>query len=70
MITFENDLDIRTREQSAPCVARFAVGDGTYRFIVIGTDYGHIHLTSGDVRTWKTRAAAQRYCREYVRARA
>ena len=65
MITFEHGLDIRTREPRAPTVARFAMGDGTYQFIVIGTAYGHVHTQSGDVRTWQTYSGARRFARSY-----
>lgn len=66
MITFENGLDWRTREV-APQVARFHMGDGTYRYICIGTDYGHIHATSGDIRTWKSYSGARRFLTSYLR---
>ena len=65
MITFEHGLDIRTREVS-PQVARFHMGDGTYRYVCIGTDYGHIHTAGGDVRTWGTYSGARRFLRAYV----
>lgn len=65
MITLEHGLDIRTREVS-PQVARFHMGDGTYRYVCIGTDYGHIHTTSGDVRTWATYSGARRFLRAYI----
>ncbi len=68
MITFDSGIDIRCREPATPEVARFAVGGG-YRFIVIGTDYGHVHTTSGDVRTWQTKNGAARFMRQYVAAR-
>lgn len=69
MITFEKGLDIRTREV-APQVARFAMGDGTYRYICIGTDYGHIHTASGDVRTWGSYSGARKFLTAYLRRRA
>lgn len=65
LITFHNGLDIRTRQQSAPTVARFHVGAGVYRFVVIGTEYGHIHTTGGDVRTWGSYSGARRFARSY-----
>lgn len=66
MITFESGIDIRCREASAPTVARFAMGDGTYRYVVIGTQYGYWHTTGGDVRTWKSYSGARRAVRRYV----
>jgi len=65
MITFENGLDIRTRQQSKPCVAKFHVGKGEYRYVVIGTQYGHIHTSGGDVRTWKSYSGAYKFLKQY-----
>ena len=66
MKTFENGLDIRTRQQSKPCVARIRVTGSTYKYCVIGTDYGHIHTTGGDVRVWGSYSGAYRAMRNYV----
>jgi len=66
MITFENGLDFRCRQQSAPAVARFYVGAGVYRFVVIGTAYGHWHTVGGDIRTWKTYSGANKARKRYV----
>ena len=66
MITFEYGLDIRTRQQAKPTVARFRVSGTEYRYIVIGTDYGHIHTTGGDVRTWRSYSGARRFICSYV----
>lgn len=65
MITFENGLDIRTRQQPAPTVARIRVQGAEYRYCVIGTQYGHIHTTGGDVRTWRSYSGARRFLRNY-----
>jgi len=65
MITFENGLDIRTRQQAKPCIAKFHIGDAEYRYVVIGTDYGHIHTSSGDVRTWKSYSGAYKFLCKY-----
>lgn len=65
MICFEQGLDIRTRQQEKPCVAKFNMGNGEYRYVVIGTQYGHIHTTAGDVRTWKTYSGAKRFLNNY-----
>ena len=66
MLTFESGIDIRSREPQQPTVARFHVGGGVYRYIVIGTQYGHIHTTGGDVRTWQSYSGARRYARNYT----
>ena len=65
MITFENGLDIRTRQQSKPCVAKIRVTGSEYRFCIIGTEYGHIHTISGDIRTWKSYSGAQKFLKNY-----
>lgn len=65
MITFTNGLDIRTR-QVKPQIARFYVTPMDMRYCIIGTEYGHIHTTAGDVRTWRSKAGAYRYLRQYL----
>jgi hypothetical protein len=66
MITFEHGLDTRTRRQSKPTVARIRVTGTQYRYCVIGTDYGHIHTTAGDVRTWGSYGGAHKAAKRYV----
>ena len=66
MITFEKGMDYRCREAAAPTVARFNMGDGTYRYVVIGTAYGYIRRNSGDVYTWGSYSGARRYARKYA----
>ena len=66
MITFQNGIDIRAREPQAPTVARFHIGNGIYRFVVIGTQYGHLHTSGGDVRTWQTASGARKAIARYV----
>lgn len=65
MLVFEDGLDIRARQQSKPTVAKLRVGND-YRFIVIGTAYGHLHTTAGDVRTWKSYSGARRVAAAYA----
>ena len=65
MITFEFGIDARCRDYKAPCVARFSMGDGTYRYIVIGTEYGYIHTSGGDIRTWGSYSGAYRFAKQY-----
>lgn len=66
MIVFENGIDARAREAKTPQVAKFHVGNGVYEYVVIGTQYGYIHTTGGDVRTWKTAGGARRMIDRYV----
>ena len=42
------------------------IGD---KFCIIGTSYGHIRTTSGDVRTWKTRSGARKFLNQYMKTR-
>jgi len=65
MITFTNGLDSRTRE-AAPQIARFYVTANDAQYCIIGTDYGHIHTTGGDVRTWRSQSGARRFLRHYL----
>lgn len=66
MIVFESGLDRRTRECDRPQVAKFHMGNGAYRYCIIGTQYGHIHTTGGNVRTWATANGARRFLRSYT----
>lgn len=65
MITFENGIDIRAREAQEPTVARIRVRGDEYRYCVIGTAYGHLHTTGGDVRTWGSYSGAYKASRDY-----
>jgi hypothetical protein len=64
MITFETGMDTRSRAFNRPTVARFNTGRG-YRYCVIGTDYGHIHTSAGDVKTWASKSGAYRAAQNY-----
>lgn len=66
MLVFENGMDIRSRTAPTPEVAKFHIGGGKYEYCVIGTQYGHIHTTGGDVRTWKSCSGARRFARNYT----
>lgn len=66
MIHFEGSLDIRTR-QVTPQVATLRGYTGNPKsFIVIGTDYGHIHTSGGDIRTWKSYSGARKFLNSYL----
>ena len=66
MITFYGYLDFKVRTATSPTVARFEVLPGVFKFIVIGTTYGHIRTTSGDIRTWASYSGAQRFAKNYL----
>ena len=65
MITFENGIDIRCRADRTQ-VAKIKMVSGGYRYCVIGTQYGHIHTTAGDIRTWATYSGARRAMIAYI----
>ena len=65
LITFTNGIDARCREPKAPTVARFYVTPTTLRYIVIGTEYGYLHTTAGDVHTWVSYSGAKRSANHY-----
>lgn len=66
MITFESGIDIRCRQPNKPTVARFNLGCGKgYSYVVIGTQYGYVHTTGGDVRTWRSASGAYRFIKRY-----
>lgn len=72
MVTFENGVDARCREPSAPTVAKIRITPAgwhhsvsVYRFCVIGTAYGFWHTSGGDVRTWQTASGARRAAKRY-----
>ncbi|MCP4928367.1 MAG: hypothetical protein GY918_04845 [Gammaproteobacteria bacterium] len=66
MITFENGIDIRSRQPRRATVARFNLGAqyqadaDKYMYCIIGTDYGHVHTSGGEVRLWETYSGAMR----------
>ena len=69
METHVNWPDSRIRE-GEPRAARVIFRDGETRYFVAGTEYGYLHTTSGELRTWKTASAARRMAKRYAEARA
>lgn len=65
MITFEKGMDARCRDAKKPTVAKFNVSGAIYAYCVIGTEYGYIHTSGGDVRIWKTYSGARRAAVNY-----
>jgi len=65
MILFENGIDVRCRHFASPTVAKIRVSGDKYKFIVVGTEYGYIHTSGGDVRTWNTYSGARRVAKAY-----
>ena len=56
-----NTISSHEYSMAEPQVA--TIGD---KFCIIGTSYGHIRTTSGDVRTWKTRSGARKFLNQYL----
>ena len=57
-----NTISSHEYRMAEPQVA--TIGD---KFCIIGTSYGHIRTTSGDVRTWKTRSGARKFLNQYLK---
>ena len=66
LITFTQGIDHRCRELKTPTVARLLVAGAQHRYIVIGTEYGYLHTTGGDVRTWRSYSGAYKAAKRYV----
>jgi hypothetical protein len=64
MKTFEGVIDYRSRECARPEVARL-LSNGRTLFCVIGTEYGHLHTTSGEVRVWRSYSGARKALKRY-----
>ena len=64
LLSFYNTLDYRARTPTKATVARL-FHDGVLDYVVIGTQYGHLHTTSGNIRTWKSYSGARRVAKEY-----
>lgn len=56
--------DVNPRAYSAPRALCVDFGRGPV-WCVVGTDYGFLHTTSGDVRTWRAPSGARRAARAY-----
>jgi hypothetical protein len=66
LVTFHNGMDERCRQMRGPCVARFHVTPTDVRYCIIGTQYGYLHTTGGDVRTWGSYSGALQALKRYV----
>ena len=63
---FKNGMDIRCRDFAKPTVARFWVTETKMRFVVVGTAYGYLRTSFGDVKTWGSYSGARRAAKSYV----
>lgn len=62
MIEFDY-IDHRCREVK-PQVAKLSPYGILLGYIIIGTDYGYVHTTAGDIRLWKTYSGAYKWLRK------
>ena len=68
MIVFEYGMDYRCKVPTKPTVARLHVGNGVYRFCIIGcTAYGYLRTRDGDVRTWESFSGASAAARKFIK---
>jgi hypothetical protein len=65
MIEFKSGIDARARAPKQPTVAKFWVTNDKLAYCVIGTDYGYIHTSAGDVRVWNSRSGAYKAAKDY-----
>ena len=69
-------FDIHPREYKKPTIIRFRVPASQFSwgpksqilFAIVGTDYGYLHTTGGDLRTWKSYSGAYRILKQYTGA--
>jgi len=57
-------VDIHPRSYAKPTVVRFRTPTSV-RFAVCGTEYGYLHTTAGDVRTWGSYSGAHKAAKAY-----
>lgn len=69
-------FDIHPREYKKPTIIRFRAPASQFSrgpksqilFAIVGTDYGYLHTTGGDLRTWKSYSGAYRILKQYTGA--
>lgn len=63
----QNWIDVDSRAYKKPTVILVNLGhaDGKPRYCVAGCDYGYLHTTAGDIRTWRSYFGARRVARKY-----
>ena len=63
---FKEGMDKRCRDFFKPTVARFWVTETKMRWAVVGTEYGYLHTSGGNVRTWGSYSGALMAAKRYV----
>jgi hypothetical protein len=59
-------IDLTPRAYDRPTVVRVRFSPTDVRYVVCGTQYGYLHTTSGEMRTWRSYSGARRVARAYV----
>lgn len=49
-----------------PAPQRIIFPDGTIKYCVIGTNYGYIHTTAGEMKFWKSYRGAYKAAKRYI----
>lgn len=66
-------IDINPREYPKPTIVRFRTPTSRFSwgpptkvlYAVVGTDYGYLHTSGGDVRVWNSYSGAYKAMRKY-----
>ena len=59
------DVNPRDYQNPTALLVDFGHADGAPRWCIVGTTYGFLHTTSGDIRTWRSYSGARRAARSY-----
>lgn len=67
MLTFHNYIDYQQRMYCKPTVAKLlCTKTAQVKYVVIGTNYGHIRASNGTPKTFDSYSGARRAARNYV----
>lgn len=74
MLTYHEFIDATCRSLPTPCVARVLMsplpshvqGPPKPYYVIVGTQYGYMRTTGGDLRTWRTVSGARRALARYT----
>ena len=68
MTYVNSEFDSALKSATKPTVVKFYINELAAKlrqpcFAIVGTSYGYVHTTGGDVRYWLTRNGARRWIR-------
>ena len=74
MLTYHDHIDATCRSLPAPRVARVLMsplpshvqGPPRPYYVIVGTQYGYMRTTGGDLRVWRTASGARKALARYV----